>query len=1253
MNIQVKFNKFFKICLFSAMLLTGQHLKASHVVAADISYKHLNGNLYEFTLTVFTECGASGTLSDSLKIDYSSIGSNLQGIFKVGRVGNPVIIRSCTNSPSKCEDGTTPGFLKTVFKGTFKVPSPQKDWVFSWQECNRSHAITTIKNPGTKCMYIESTLNNADVTGNSSPVFQFDPVSFLVAGKEAKLNPGTIESDGDKIVYSLTPPRYEQKMALDYNGTYSYQNPLTSVPALTLDKDAGDILLHPTIANERTVMAIKVEEYRNNILVGSVIRDLQFTVLSGSNNPPDISGINGTTLTDTTVEAGKKFCFRINGSDKDAGQKVTFSWDNGIAGATFTSGQFCWTPSATDISDEGKTFTVQLADDACPQSSTPKKFRIKVKASSDCPLSASFSWDSACTGSNIKFLTENSSSGITSWSWDFGYKGQISDKKEPEVKKYYDLPGTYTVKLVVGDGKCSTPVSRSIKICSRPVVDFDVFKCQASNFTDLSTSDKCAIKQRIWTVEGREFIAIAQIIDYSFATPGEKQIKFKVVNESNCAAEATKTYTIDPSPTPPLVDTKSFFYKCNKLDTVITITNYDATQQYAWSNIGSPAVVLTPTASTPASMKVTMTAAEITTQGVSISVTNKINCSASTSVSFSPPLFANFSYDPYCNPNIPVKFNATNGIKSTWEPNTYLWDFNDGTTDTVPDPSHLFLKDDVYAVNLRVTDHSGCVKNVPRTVYHTLPDKIFIVSEDTVCNNQDQLQYSGPSFPGGKGGTISYEWKFNGRIINSTQNSGNFIPNAEKNQPLSLKIIYNTIDGKSCTLDTIKNIYVRPSPKIRIDSIVGKCVPDSVHFYTTQTGGETPVNSYDWTFTYKKNLTQAGVAAVEDPIMLFKDNGVHDAQLIVTDTKGCRNSLKTQFRMILMPPACYDAVGQCTNERLDFSNRCTFENPVIDPDLIENIDNHYWNFGDSTPINNSSTNVFHPYTKAGKYTVIYKISDEDNYCFSQTSKEITILPQPVAHFQYDSVCFGLQTALYGDSIPSGGAGETIKSYKWYFGDGDSSIVRSPLHLFKDSTVSHHPVDYVVVNSLGCGDTIRQQVFVKPNPVADFTFDFDEASAYKPIYFYNKSSSDVVEWLYQFGNGDALISTIGDVTYQYSGVAKHEVKLVVRNNYSCYDSIVKKIDLNAYMLVPNTFTPNDDKHNDHFDIIHKGVEDIFEYKVYNRWGQVVFDGGTDKNAYWDGTFHDADQPSGVYVYYISGKTVYGENVSLKGNLTLLR
>lgn len=92
-------------------------------------------------------------------------------------------------------------------------------------------------------------------------------------------------------------------------------------------------------------------------------------------------------------------------------------------------------------------------------------------------------------------------------------------------------------------------------------------------------------------------------------------------------------------------------------------------------------------------------------------------------------------------------------------------------------------------------------------------------------------------------------------------------------------------------------------------------------------------------------------------------------------------------------------------------------------------------------------------------------------------------------------------------------------------------------------------------------------------------------------------------------------------------------------------------LPANFQVPNVFTPDGSGKNDIFKVFYRGGYDLTSFRVYNRWGQLVYE-GSGANAQWDGTHKGKEAPSDVYVYYIELK-LSGRTFELKGDVTLVR
>lgn len=99
--------------------------------------------------------------------------------------------------------------------------------------------------------------------------------------------------------------------------------------------------------------------------------------------------------------------------------------------------------------------------------------------------------------------------------------------------------------------------------------------------------------------------------------------------------------------------------------------------------------------------------------------------------------------------------------------------------------------------------------------------------------------------------------------------------------------------------------------------------------------------------------------------------------------------------------------------------------------------------------------------------------------------------------------------------------------------------------------------------------------------------------------------------------------------------------------------IRRIDDLRYFAIPDAFTPNGDGLNDRFNIVGRDNVILDAFRIFNRWGELVFDNQFSYDG-WDGSIQGKPQPSETYVYYISGKTVQ-QSTEFKrtGTISLIR
>lgn len=374
-NQMNRFHLLFLILLMGGAMLP---LQATHIQGGELSYTPVGPNEYEVTLAYYRDC-AGIPLATSYGINYDSPGGcGTSGSFNVPLVSGPLNVTPLCPSYvllSRCNGGTLPGVEQGIYQARVTLPTACTDWTFSISTCCRNGAITTGPSGG---IHIFATLNSVDAPNNTSPAFSSLPVPYICINDLYTYNHGAVEPDGDSLAYSLVAPYTSDSTQVTYGVGYSAKSPISSSPGLTLDPINGNIVINPNNI-EVTVMGVLVEEYRNGVLIGSIIRDIQIAVLNCNNDNPVIDSItnlvNGTQVAPQAINIcpGVPFSFDIAASDADSTDLLYMSWNNGIPAGTFTVandssnapiGSFSWTPT---LADSGfKSFTISVKDDACP-----------------------------------------------------------------------------------------------------------------------------------------------------------------------------------------------------------------------------------------------------------------------------------------------------------------------------------------------------------------------------------------------------------------------------------------------------------------------------------------------------------------------------------------------------------------------------------------------------------------------------------------------------------------------------------------------------------------------------------------------------------------------------------------------------------------------------------------------------------------------------------------------------------------------
>lgn len=233
-------------------------------------------------------------------------------------------------------------------------------------------------------------------------------------------------------------------------------------------------------------------------------------------------------------------------------------------------------------------------------------------------------------------------------------------------------------------------------------------------------------------------------------------------------------------------------------------------------------------------------------------------------------------------------------------------------------------------------------------------------------------------------------------------------------------------------------------------------------------------------------------------------------------------------------------------------------------------------------------------------------------------------------------------------------GNGVNSWQWNFDDLSGSQDQNPVFIFP--TFGAKNISLAVNNGV-CADSTTAVVLL--DNAMDARFSAPEYLCPEdPAIFVDSSMGKIINWDWTFGNGN--ISTQQKPEPQrYKRPATRTqlvtVRLIVENDKNCLDTAYQRMEVvnSCYITVPSAFSPNGDSNNDDLYPLNAFKATDLEFKVYNRYGQLVFE-TKDWKKHWDGTFNGQKQPTGTYVWVLQFTHVdTKQKFFQKGATTLIR
>ena len=774
--------------------------------------------------------------------------------------------------------------------------------------------------------------------------------------------------------------------------------------------------------------------------------------------------------------------------------KVTFN--NTSQGATsflwnFGDGDTSTLQNPIHIYAQSGTYTVTLtATNACGSNTSTKTVTVVGAPVANFTASPT----SGCAPLNVQF-TSTSQGNPTSFQWHFpGGSPSSSTAQNPTVT--YDSSGAYSVTLIVTNNLGSDTLTRTnyITVIPPPTAGFTV---QTNGFEASFTNTSSNATTYEWDF-GDGNGSTEQNPTHTYAQDGTYTVTLTATGPCGTST-FTQTVTIATPPTAGF--TASPTADCGPLTVQFTNTSSNNASTFLWLFPGG-----TPSSSTEENPVVTYTSSG--TYSVTLIVSNAQGSDTLTQVDYIQVFVdAQASFSSTVNGATVVFQNTSNNA------NTYLWDFGDGNTSTAPNPTHTYAQDGTYTVTLTASNSCGSSTFTQTITIVTPPTAGFAASPTTGCAPLT-VQFTNTS----SANATEFFWEFpGGNPASSTEQ--NPVVTYDSPGTYSVTLTASNSAGSSTVTQTDLIVVVGQPTAAFSTSVLGATVS-----FTNQSYGAT---SYQWDFGDGNSST------TPDPTHTYAASGTYT--VVLSAFNDCGSTTSTQTVTILLPPVAAfsaSATEGCAPLTVTFTNESSADASAYE-----------WTFEGGTPPASTETNPTVVFETPGVFTVTLVAI---NAAGSSTSTATIVVQGP------PTAGFTVQTA--GLSVVLTNTTQNATSFRWDFGDGNTSTEPNPTHTY--ALPGAYFITLRAENACGTSEVSVQVEILGTPPIAGFKPSVTQGCLPLVVQFTDLSAGNPVAWNWSFPGGTPSSSTEQNPVVTYSSPGIYSVTLVVTNAYGA-DSVTQQ------------------------------------------------------------------------------------------------
>lgn len=467
-------NRFTSIFLLFFCLAAGTvSVHASHVYGGWITYECVGACSVDVKLTTYRDCAGALTISPNstafTPVDTACAipvpVNNWPTVFVVEFTpACPSVQTNCANSQS-----SIPGIQEYSWTRTYDYCAVANNCAFavSWTTCCRNGSITNLASANSESIYVFNTFVVDSAQGcNNAPIFPNTHTLYVPQGQETWMHLGAYDPDGDSLAYSLGPCFSNNNQICLYNSPYTPTQPLGPSWNVSLDPVTGNLHYVPQPGNiVVSVICIYVEEWRNGVLIGNMVRDFQTTIIpSPGNGSPKFSAYSNVSANVTQQNDVFYSCnntlvqFDVALTDTNTGQTLSLWWDQNIPGATFANptntvqdslsglapvGRFTFNPPSPGVYK----FTLFGSDNNCPILGYQHK-GITIVAGSGGGSTNANAIQNGCFSADFSALA---CGGTGTYTYQWSGSGGISSTNATFTHTFSG-GGTFPWQVVISDG---------------------------------------------------------------------------------------------------------------------------------------------------------------------------------------------------------------------------------------------------------------------------------------------------------------------------------------------------------------------------------------------------------------------------------------------------------------------------------------------------------------------------------------------------------------------------------------------------------------------------------------------------------------------------------------------------------------------------------------------------------------------------------------------------------------------------------